>query len=108
MIVLSARGFEQAKVDALEAGADDYLTKPFGAAELLCAHEGCPTPCAARRCASWRVFENDGLKVDRGNVWWQWMIKRCISHPRIKLLHVLVQNAGKVVTHGQLLKEVLG
>ena len=109
VIVLSARGFEQAKVDALEAGADDYLTKPFGAAELLArikvalrhARQGQATPNAE--------FQNNGLSVD--------LEKRVVkvdgqeirlTPTEYKLLAALVQQAGKVVTHGQLLRAVWG
>ena len=109
VIVLSARGFEQAKVDALEAGADDYLTKPFGAAELLArikvalrhARQGKDTPSDQ--------FQSNGLRVDRE--------KRIVTvdgqevrltPTEYKLLSTLVKQAGKVVTHGQLLREVWG
>jgi two-component system KDP operon response regulator KdpE len=64
VIVLSARGFEQAKVDALEAGADDYLTKPFGAAELL-ARIKVALRHARQGVVPSNQFKNNGLLVDR-------------------------------------------
>lgn len=109
VIVLSARGFEQAKVDALEAGADDYLTKPFGAAELLARIKVALRHARQGQAASSEVFKSGALTVDPE--------KRVVSvdgaevrltPTEYKLLATLVQNAGKVVTHGQLLREVWG
>lgn len=108
VIVLSARGFEQAKVDALEAGADDYLTKPFGTAELL-ARIKVALRHARQEPQSGHVFQAHGLQVDRD--------KRVVrvdgndvrlTPTEYKLLDVMVTHAGKVVTHGQLLREVWG
>lgn len=109
VIVLSARGFEQAKVDALEAGADDYLTKPFGAAELLARIKVALRHARQVQIGSGDVFKSNGLMVDRE--------KRVVSvdgqevrltPTEYKLLSSLVQHAGKVVTHGQLLRDVWG
>ena len=109
VIVLSARGYEQAKVDALEAGADDYLTKPFGAAELLARIKVALRHARQGNVPASEIFKTGGLTVDRE--------KRVISvdgaevrltPTEYKLLITLVQNAGKVVTHGQLLREVWG
>jgi len=109
VIVLSARGFEQAKVDALEAGADDYLTKPFGAAELLARIKVALRHARQGQNASSEIFKSGALCVDPE--------KRVVSvdgtdvrltPTEYKLLATLVQNAGKVVTHGQLLREVWG
>lgn len=108
VIVLSARGFEQAKVDALEAGADDYLTKPFGAAELL-ARIKVALRHARQGGAPADTFKTSGLVVH--------LDKRIVTvddaeirltPTEYKLLATLIQNAGKVVTHGQLLREVWG
>ena len=110
IIVISARGQEHDKIQALDAGADDYLTKPFGVGELLArmrvafrnsarGASGPPEP----------VFEVEGLRVDLG--------ARNVSvggrevhltRTEYKLLATLVKNAGKVVTHRQLLREVWG
>ena len=109
VIVLSARGFEQSKVDALEAGADDYLTKPFGAAELLARMRVALRHSRQGVASPTDLFKSNGLVVDRE--------KRVITvdgnevrltPTEYKLLTTLVQHAGKVVTHGQLLREVWG
>ncbi len=109
VIVLSARGQEDDKVKALDAGADDYLTKPFGAGELLARirvalrHAGTPSP------GEESVFILGGItvdlamrrvKVDEAEVH--------LTPTEYKLLSVLVRHAGKVITHGQLMREVWG
>jgi len=110
IIVVSARGKEQEKVVALDAGADDYLTKPFGVGELLAR-----VRVALRRLAIAKqdspdpVFELGSLKVDLsrrevavdGNV-------VHLTPNEFKLLTMLVKNAGKVLTHRQLLHGVWG
>lgn len=110
IIVLSARGREADKVAALDAGADDYLTKPFSAGELLARIR-----VALRHSAlagskgmepEFRVGE---LRVD--------LARRTVhvgaseihlTPTEYRLLAVLIQHAGKVVTHRQILKEVWG
>jgi len=108
VIVLSARGQEQDKVTALELGADDYLTKPFGAAELLAR-----ISVALRHSRAGNqpqsIFESAGLKIDFGSR--QVAVDRQQIHltpTEYKLLCTMVKHAGKVVTHGQLLGEVWG
>ena len=110
VIVLSARGEERQKVLALDEGADDYLTKPFGASELAAR-----VRVALRRAASFGKepgeprFAVGALTVDAG-------ARRVIVEDRdvhltpieYRLLVVLVKHAGKVVTHAQLLKEIWG
>jgi two-component system KDP operon response regulator KdpE len=106
IVVLSSRGDEAGKVQALDSGADDYLTKPFGMDELL-----------ARMRAALRhqlqvhgerpVFRTGELSVD--------LVRRIVkvaerevklSPKEHELLRVLVQHAGKVLTHRFLLKEL--
>jgi two-component system KDP operon response regulator KdpE len=110
IIVISARGKELDKVAALDAGADDYLTKPFALGELL-ARLRVALRHAARVAGAPEepVFELGELKVD-------------LAHRRVfvagaevhltpteyKLLTTLVRHAGKVLTHRQLLKDVWG
>jgi two-component system KDP operon response regulator KdpE len=110
ILVVSARGKEQEKVVALDAGADDYLTKPFGVAELLAR-----VRVALRRAAAVSkettepVFEIGDLKVDLGGR--EVFVKGNRVHltrNEFKLLAFLVKNAGKVLTHQQLLREVWG
>ena len=111
VIVLSARGQEKDKVAALDAGADDYLTKPFGVGELL-ARLRVAFRHAARsdgRAKAEPRFTVGELSVDLG-------ARRVFAGDRevrltpieYRLLTVLVQHAGKVLTHRYLLKEVWG
>ena len=109
VIVLSARGYEQAKVDALEAGADDYLTKPFGAAELLARIKVALRHSRQGTASPSEIFKSGLLAIDQE--------KRLITvgseevrltPTEYKLLITLAQHAGRVVTHGQLLREVWG
>lgn len=107
IVVLSARHAEQAKVNALDAGADDYVTKPFGIDELLARIR------AALRRASPDIAEpvvrTDAFTVDLTAR----RVERDGAPVRLTptewhLLEVLVRNAGKLVTHRQLLREVWG
>ncbi|MFZ6846938.1 two-component system response regulator KdpE [Undibacterium sp. RuRC25W] len=109
MIVLSARTQEHEKVAALDAGADDYLSKPFGAAELIArirAHLRRRQPSNAQADSIFQFGEvsiNFGLRtVTRGEE------AVHLSPLEYRLLTVLARNAGKVMTHQQLLKEVWG
>jgi len=107
IIILSVRGAESDKIAALDAGADDYLTKPFGVGELLARLRA-----ALRRAAqttSQPVFTSGNLKVD--------LARRLITVSGLEvqltpteyeLLRVLVTHAGKVLTHHFLLREVWG
>jgi two-component system KDP operon response regulator KdpE len=110
ILVVSARGKEMEKVAALDAGADDYLTKPFGVAELLARiRVALRHRAAANPETGDPVFEVGQLRVD--------LSKREIAVDgrtihltpnEFKLLSVLVKNQGRVLTHKQLLKEVWG
>lgn len=110
IIVLSARGQESDKVAALDAGADDYLTKPFGVGELLARIRA-----ALRRSARGAdtepdpVFTSGPLRVDlaRRLVWIADQPVR-LTPIEYRLLSALIKHAGKVVTHRQLLQEVWG
>ncbi len=108
VIVISARGMENDKIAALDAGADDYLTKPFSTGELLARirvalRHAASTPDGDPR------FESDGLAVD--------LSRRTVSiggkevhltPTEFKLLAALVKHAGKVLTHKQLIHDVWG
>ena len=107
ILILSVRDNETQKVAALDAGADDYVTKPFGQEELLArlrvllrhAPENPDSP----------VFENGDLSVDftKHSVW--------VKNKEIKLtaieyalLKLFIRHAGKVLTHRQILREIWG
>lgn len=108
VLVLTARDAEAQKIAALDAGADDYVTKPFGMGELLARlraalrhrlqQEGAPP-----------VFRAGALSVDltrRAVVVAGTEVK--LSPKEYDLLRILVRNAGRVLTHQMLLKEVWG
>ncbi|HEX9074462.1 MAG TPA: response regulator [Anaerolineae bacterium] len=109
IIILSARGLESDKVIALDMGADDYLTKPFGVGELMARIRVVLRHTAEVGEKDEPIFATGDLRVD--------LSKRqvCIGDDEIhltpieyKLLTTLVRYAGKVVTHRQLLNQVWG
>lgn len=110
IIVLSAREQEQQKVAALDLGADDYVTKPFGINELLARirtalrHAGRPDGAEADSCYA---FGNVRVELGRRQVFVADK-EMHLTPIEYKLLTTLVRHAGKVVTHRQLLKEVWG
>jgi two-component system, OmpR family, KDP operon response regulator KdpE len=109
IIVLSARVDESDKIAALDAGADDYLTKPFGVGELLArVRANLRRPRAAAEEAE-PVFRFGEVEVDRQAR----LVRRAGSEVHLtpieyRLLSVLIANAGRVLTHRQLLREVWG
>ena len=110
IIILSARNGEQQKIDALDAGADDYLTKPFGFGELL-ARIRVALRHVNRACeqAQSEVFQTANLQMDLLNRIVKIDNQEVHLTPiQYRLLSVLVKHAGKVLTHQQILKEVWG
>lgn len=109
IIVLSARGREQDKVAALDVGADDYLTKPFGVEELLARMRVALRHAALPAGPPEPIFESGGLRMDlaQRRVWRQGE-EIHLTPTEYKLLAAMVRQAGKVLTHRQLLKEVWG
>lgn len=108
IIVLSARGQESDKIRALDAGADDYLTKPFSTGELMARirvalrhRSGLTADAPLFQTADWsldhakREVRAHGALVH-------------LTPNEFKLLQVLVRHAGRVLTHAQLLREVWG
>ncbi len=107
IIILSVRGQETDKIASLDAGADDYLTKPFGIGELLARMRA-----ALRRAGQpgdQPVFTSGDLEVD--------LVRRVVTvagqavqltPTEYDLLRVLVAHVGRVLTHRQLLREVWG
>ena len=110
IVVLSARGREADKVKALDAGADDYLTKPFGVSELLARlRAALRRATVAKVGAGEPVFEHQGLRVDVGLRTVELNGQEVRLTPiEWKMLAVLVTNVGRVVTHQQMLQEVWG
>ena len=107
IIVLSVRDREGDKVEALDAGADDYLTKPFGVGELLARIR-----VALRRSAApgeEPVFRAGGLEVDlaRRRVHRD-DVEIALTPTEYDLLRLFVRHAGRVMTHRQILREVWG
>ena len=110
IIVLSARGRESDKVAALDAGADDYLTKPFGVGEFLARLR------VSLRHASRRDDSPDSSEFLVGNLRVDIARRQVFVDDReirltpieYRLLTTLVKHAGKVVAHQQLLREVWG
>jgi two-component system KDP operon response regulator KdpE len=110
IIVLSARGQERDKIEALDAGADDYLTKPFGIGELLARIR------VALRHATQLGSGSEASELTVGDLSIDLGARRVeargqevhLTPNEYNLLAVLVKNAGKVVTQRQLLKEVWG
>jgi two-component system KDP operon response regulator KdpE len=110
IIILSARSSEQHKIDALDAGADDYLTKPFGFGELL-ARIRVALRHAIRPMEHIQadIFATANLKVDLHNRVVTLDDEEVHLTPiQYRLLVVLVKQAGRVLTHQQILKEVWG
>jgi two-component system KDP operon response regulator KdpE len=110
IIILSARGKEQDKIQALESGADDYLTKPFSTGELTTRIK-----VALRRFtrsgspSNESVFKTGNLKVDLEK--WQVFVDGKEVHLtpiEFKLVSIMARNAGRLVTRKELLSEIWG
>ena len=107
IIILSARDQEQEKIAALDAGADDYVSKPFGVGELMARMR-----VSLRRSAA----SDDAAIITCGGLTIDLTLRRVVVDERevkltpteYEILKVLAQNAGRVLTHKQLLKAVWG
>jgi two-component system KDP operon response regulator KdpE len=108
IVVLSSRGEEASKVEALELGADDYVTKPFGIAELI-ARIRTALRHRLQVQGAQPVFESGALRVD--------LVRRMVtvgsaevklSPKEYEILRLLVLHAGKVLTHRFIMSEVWG
>jgi len=109
IIVISARGRETDKVEALDAGADDYLTKPFGVNELLARIRASLRRSREPATGTSPVIEIGALRID--------LVRREVTMDgqplhltpiEYRLLALLAQNAGRVLTQRQILEEVWG
>jgi two-component system KDP operon response regulator KdpE len=106
VIVLSARGEEATKIEALDLGADDYLTKPFGIGELLARvrallRRGKDAPAP--------MLDLGGVTIDLANHRvWRDGVEVHLTRTEFELLAVLAQNRGKLMTHRQILQQVWG
>jgi len=118
IVVLSARGQESVKVEALDAGADDFLTKPFGVPELLARLRAAlrrrgPAAAGTAPVLTCRGADGAGFRIDFAR-------RRCtvldargerdvrVTPTEFRLLATLGRHAGKVLTHMALLREVWG
>jgi two-component system KDP operon response regulator KdpE len=110
IIVLSAVGEEDAKVRALEAGADDYVTKPFGARELIARLEAALRRVAVAPGAPLEPrIEADGLVIDvAAHVVERDGVEVHLTPIEFRLLETLARNRGRLMTHRALLTEVWG
>jgi two-component system KDP operon response regulator KdpE len=109
IIVVSARHQEAQKIELLDAGADDYLTKPFSVGELLARIRVALRHRGTALSAAVTVHELDGLRVDLAAHTVQVNGESLHLTPtEFKLLARLVRSAGRVVTHRQLLADVWG
>ena len=108
ILVLSARGAERDKVRALDAGADDYVTKPFGSEELLARIraslrrlEG-PAPPSGQIVRGSLVIDRDRFRVHRDGE------EVRLTPKEFELLTLLAQHPGRVLTHRAILKAIWG
>ena len=107
IIILSVREQESDKINALDAGADDYLSKPFSSGELLARMRAALRHTLQN--SSEPVFVSDNLRVDLSRR----VVKVdeeevSLTPTEYDLLRILVQNAGRVITHRQLFRQVWG
>ena len=109
IIILSAREAENDKVNALEFGADDYLTKPFSGGELIARIKAVLRRQQLSLANNSVIFESVDLKVDLEQR--QVLVKGDnirLTPIEYKILATLIKNAGKIITYKQLLQEIWG
>lgn len=109
IIVLSARDQEQEKVEALELGADDYLTKPFGTQELLARIKVALRHASRREQPAEQTYTYKELTIDLARR--KTLMRGAEIHftpTEYDLLSLLARKSGQVVTHAEMLREVWG
>ena len=109
VVVLSALGDEEVKVRALDQGADDYVTKPFSAPELLARMRSALRRASVDTAPSEPVIRADEVEIDLARR----LVTRAgrevhLTPTEYDLLRVLARQAGRVITHGHLLRSVMG
>ncbi len=111
MVVLSAHGEEEVKVRALDQGADDYVTKPFSAPELLARMRSAMRRASVNTAPSEPIVRTGGGDVEID------LVRRLVTRggqdvhltpTEYDLLRVLTSEVGRVITHGSLLRSVMG
>lgn len=109
ILVISARDQEREKIEALDAGADDYITKPFHMGELLARIRVAERKIGALAPEAGSVFECDWLQVDhakrRVEVEGQ---EIHLTQTEYRLLTLLIANKGRVLTHNYILRQIWG
>lgn len=109
IVVISARGEETSKIAALDAGADDYLTKPFGVGELLARIRVALRHAARPMNSADPTLRIGDISIDlAGRIVTKGDAEIKLTKIEFDLLAALARNVGKVITHRQLLKEVWG
>lgn len=107
VIILSVRDLEDDKIDALDAGADDYVTKPFGAGELLARLRAALRHNQGQGADA--IFHTGNLEVDlSARIVQKGGQEVKLTPTEYALLRLFVTHSGKVLTHRQLLSEVWG
>lgn len=111
IIVISARSEDSDKIEALDAGADDYLTKPFSVEELLARLRVTQRRLALMQnvCNEQAVYQNGSLKIDyAAGCAWLAGEELHMTYIEYKLLCLLARNTGRVLTHKYILQNVWG
>lgn len=109
IVVISARDQENDKVKALDKGADDYLTKPFGSSELLARIRVALRHASRNDTARQLVFKSEPLSIDLSQrlVWRHGELVH-LTPIEYRILELMASNNGKVMTYRQILNEVWG
>tara|TARA_R110002167_G_scaffold348281_1_gene559495 strand:- start:7043 stop:7513 length:471 start_codon:yes stop_codon:yes gene_type:complete len=109
IIVISARGLENDKVKALDNGADDYLTKPFGSSELLARVRVALRHIEKQDESMQLMFKSDDLTIDFSQrLVWKHNELVHLTPIEFRILYLMASNNGKVLTYSYILKAIWG